>query len=153
MFAHPAHCIAFGFGSGLSPWAPGTVGTLLAIPLFYLLALVLSVEAILAVAVLFFRIGVWACDRAGRALGVTDHGGMNWDEIVAFLLVLAFCPAALHWQLVAFVLFRLFDIMKPPPIRVIERDLPGGWGVMTDDLMAAFYAAVLVNLCYLALAT
>lgn len=137
---HPAHFIAFGGGAGLSPAAPGTMGTLLAFPLFWLLNPHLdSVEFLLLIAALFL-IGIWACSVTGKALGVHDHGGMVWDEIVAFLLVLFFTPDSLIWQAYAFLLFRLFDIFKPQPIRYYDRTLRSGFGVMFDDLLAAFYA-------------
>lgn len=140
ILSHPAHFIAFGGGAGLSPAAPGTVGTLLAFPLFWLLNPRLDlVEFLLLIAVLFV-IGVWACSVTGKALGVHDHGGMVWDEIVAFLLVLIFTPDSLIWQAYAFLLFRLFDIFKPQPIRYYDRTLRSGFGVMFDDLLAAFYA-------------
>ncbi len=109
-FSHPAHVIALGFGAGLSPRAPGIV------------------------------LGVWACSITGRDLGVADHGAMVWDEIVAFLLVLAIVPRELDWQAAAFVLFRAFDIAKPPPIRWFEARYHGGFGVMFDDLLAAGYS-------------
>ena len=88
----------------------------------------------------FFWIGVWACGRTGRALGVHDHGGMVFDETVAFLMVLFLTPPTLMWQAFAFLLFRLFDILKPPPIRYVDRKVKGGLGVMLDDLVAAFFA-------------
>jgi phosphatidylglycerophosphatase A len=144
LLRHPAHFIAFGGGVGLAPAAPGTFGTLLALPLYWLLAPWLEpLEYLLALAGLF-ALGIWACDVAGRAIGVADHGGMVWDEIVAFLLVLFFTPATLFWQAVAFLLFRLFDIFKPPPIRYYERTFKNGFGVMLDDLVAAFYTLVVL---------
>lgn len=141
LLAHPAHLIAFGFGSGLAPKAPGTVGTLLGLPLFWLATAVapdLPNQLILLVAT--FLLGVWACGKTGRALGVADHGGMVWDEIVAFALVLLFTPPDGLWIALAFALFRLFDILKPWPIRVADRRLKNGFGVMFDDLLAALYA-------------
>ncbi|MDP2056795.1 MAG: phosphatidylglycerophosphatase A [Thiobacillus sp.] len=149
LLAHPAHLIAFGFGSGLAPRAPGTVGTLLGLPLFWLIVAItpdLPNQIILLIAA--FLLGVWACGRAGRALGVADHGGMVWDEIVAFALVLMFTPAPLFtpagwlWLALAFALFRLFDILKPWPIRLADTRLKNGFGVMFDDLLAAGYAIV-----------
>ena len=135
---HPAHFIAFGGGAGLSPVAPGTAGTLAAFPLFWLFDYFLDpVEFLLLIGVLFI-IGMWACRITGRALGNHDHGGMVWDEITAFLLVLLFTPNALIWQAFAFLIFRLFDIIKPPPIRYYDNALRGGFGVMFDDLLAAF---------------
>jgi phosphatidylglycerophosphatase A len=87
---------------------------------------------------------VWACEVTGRALGSPDHGGMVWDETTAFLLVLFFTPVYGYWQVAAFLLFRLFDIVKPPPIRYYERLVKGGWGVMIDDILAAFYTLLVL---------
>ncbi len=138
--SHPAHFIAFGFGSGLSPVAPGTVGTLVAFPVYWSLAGRLNEVLFMGMAAFIFAVGVWACGRTGKALGVADHGGMVWDEITAFLLVLFFTPEGLLWQLLAFLLFRFFDIVKPPPIRYFDRTWHGGFGVMFDDILAAGYA-------------
>lgn len=140
LVAHPAHFIALGFGSGLAPKAPGTFGTLAAVALYWLLALVLPPLAIAFLAIPLFFLGVWACDVTGRHLGVQDHGAMVWDEIVAFLPLAAIASASLLLQLVAFLLFRLFDIWKPYPIRQVEARIKGGFGVMVDDLIAAAYA-------------
>lgn len=137
---HPAHFFAFGFGAGLSSKAPGTVGTLVAIP-FYWLLLPLGNWYWLAV-VLAFIFGIWVCGVAGRVLGEHDHGGIVWDEIVAFLLVLPFAPQSAFGFVLAFGLFRLFDIWKPFPIRWFDRRVPGGFGVMLDDALAAVYALV-----------
>jgi phosphatidylglycerophosphatase A len=145
-YSHPAHVIAFGFGAGLAPVAPGTAGTLLAWPLGWLLAGLLPPAALVALIAALFALGVWACELTGSRLGVPDHGSMVWDEVVAFLLVLAFVPRDLAWQAAAFALFRLFDIAKPPPIRWLERRYHGGFGVMFDDLVAAGYALVILAL-------
>lgn len=136
---HPAHFIAFGGGAGLSPAAPGTAGTLAAFPLFWVLDYLLDPIKLLLLIAGLFLIGIWACNVTGKALGDHDHGGMVWDEIVAFLLVLVFTPHSLIWQAFAFLLFRLFDIIKPPPIRYYDNKLRGGFGVMFDDLLAAFF--------------
>lgn len=141
-YAHPAHFIALGFGAGASRYAPGTVGTLLAFPLWWLLGPTYQPYEVLAILVLLFGIGVWACELTGRHLGVPDHGAMCWDEVVAFLAVLAIVPNDPWWQLGAFFLFRAFDVVKPPPIRAIEQRLKGGFGVMFDDLLAAGYTLV-----------
>lgn len=93
---------------------------------------------------LLFGLGVWAAGRTNKNLGVSDHGGIVWDETVAFLLVLFFCPADRLWQAFAFLLFRLFDIFKPQPIRHFDRTLHGGFGVMFDDLLAAGYTVLLL---------
>ena len=144
LLSHPAHLVAFGFGVGLAPVAPGTWGTLLALPVYWLVSPRLEpVEFLLMLAVLF-ALGVWACEVTGRAIGASDHGGMVWDETVAFLLVLFFVPATLPWQAAAFLLFRLFDILKPPPIRYYDQALKGGFGVMLDDLIAASYALLVL---------
>jgi phosphatidylglycerophosphatase A len=143
LVAHPAHFIALGFGSGLAPKAPGTFGTLASVALYWLLALVLPPLAIAFLAIPLFFLGVWACDVTGRHLGAQDHGAMVWDEIVAFLPLAALASAAWWLQLVAFLLFRLFDIWKPYPIRLVERNVKGGLGVMVDDLIAAAYAYVI----------
>jgi phosphatidylglycerophosphatase A len=139
-FSHPAHVLALGFGAGLSPYAPGTVGTLVAWPLGWYLSPLVIVGAIAPL----FALGIWACGVTGRHLGVADHRAMVWDEIVAFLLVLAFVPRTLAWQAAAFLLFRFFDIAKPPPIRALERRYHGGFGVMVDDLLAAGYTLLVL---------
>ena len=138
--SHPAHFIAFGFGVGLSPVAPGTFGTLLALPMYAWLAPRLDNQQYLLLVAGMFIAGAWACDVSGKRLGVHDHGGMVWDEVTAFLAVLFFTPATLSWQTSAFLLFRLFDIAKPVPIRQFDRNVRNGLGVMLDDMLAAFYA-------------
>ena len=142
---HPAHAIALGFGAGLAPFAPGTFGTLLAWPFGWLLAAAHPVTS-LGIVVVLFLAGVWACGVTGRHLGAHDHGAMVWDEFVAFLLVLAIVPRELAWHIAAFVLFRAFDIVKPPPIRWLERRYAGGFGVMLDDLVAAGYTLLALAL-------
>jgi phosphatidylglycerophosphatase A len=137
-FSHPAHVIAFGFGAGLAPIAPGTAGTALGWAIDWALSGV-HPGILLFMVVVFFALGVWACEITGRHLGVADHGAMVWDEVVAFLLVLALVPRELAWQAAAFVVFRFFDIAKPPPIRHLEKRYGGGFGVMFDDLVAAAY--------------
>lgn len=139
MLSHPAHFLALGFGSGLSRRAPGTFGTLVAIPLF--MALILTPEFVHYIVIgLLFAAGIPICGKTGKALGVSDHSGIVWDEIVAFMLVLEFTPFAWGWWLAAFLLFRLFDIWKPFPIRQCDIRIKGGFGVMFDDLLAAIYA-------------
>ncbi len=140
LFSHPAHFFSLGFGSGLMPKGPGTAGTLVAFPLYWLLAPLMNDYLFLLFLVLAFIVGISICDKTGRALGVPDHGGIVWDEIVAFMLVLFFTPAGIYWQILAFVLFRFFDIVKPQPIKYFDQNMHGGLGVMFDDLLAAGYA-------------
>ncbi len=137
--SHPAHAIALLAGVGLIPIAPGTFGTLGALPLHLWAAAHLTAYLHLAGIAALFAIGIWAAGRTSRDLGVADHGGIVWDETVAFLLVLFFTPPHPVWLVLAFVLFRFFDICKPPPIRYFDRSLKGGFGVMFDDLLAAGY--------------
>ena len=144
MLAHPAHVIALGAGAGLVRGAPGTAGTLVAFPLFAVLAVWCTAPQQLAVIALAFALGIWACARTGSDLGIADPGAIVWDEIVAFMLVLFFTPADYVWQAFAFLLFRLFDIVKPPPIRYFDRKWKTGFGVMFDDLLAAFYTLIVL---------
>jgi phosphatidylglycerophosphatase A len=138
VFSHPAHFVAFGFGAGLVPFAPGTAGTLLGWAFGWALGGV-HPGIVFSAAAIFFLIGLWACEVTGRHLGIADHSAMVWDEVVAFLIVLAIVPRELAWQAAAFVAFRFFDIAKPPPIRHFERRYGGGFGVMFDDIVAAAY--------------
>lgn len=139
------HLLAFGFGSGCAPKAPGTFGTLMALP-FYLLLSTLPVAAYVGVLVLAFVAGIWICERTSRALGVHDHGGIVWDEFVGLWLTL--CAVPLSWQavLAGFVLFRVFDIWKPWPIGWLDRKVSGGFGIMLDDVVAGLYAAILMQM-------
>jgi phosphatidylglycerophosphatase A len=143
-FGHPAHALALGFGTGLAPLGPGTAGTLLAFPIYMLLDRWLGPLEIFVAIAAFFALGVWACARTGRDLGVADHGAMNWDETVAMMLILLLVPDELEWWVFAFGTFRFFDIVKPQPIRHIDRTMKGGLGVMFDDIVAAFYTLLLM---------
>ena len=145
-FSHPAHFIALGFGAGLSRFAPGTAGTLVAFPIWWLIGGAYAPLVLLGFLALLFAVGVWACTRTGRDLGISDHGAMCWDEIVAFLLVLAMVPEDPWWQAAAFFLFRAFDVVKPSPIREFELRFKGGFGVMFDDLLAAGYTLLVLAL-------
>lgn len=144
---HPAHFIALGLGSGLVPFAPGTWGTLLAIPLAHLLRLTGSDVAYLLAVASLIAVGAWASEVTSRHLGVSDHGSIVIDEIAAFMLVLFFVGADPLRVAFAFLLFRVFDIVKPPPIRAVDEHLKNGWGVMADDLLAAGYALLVYSLC------
>lgn len=140
----PTHFLSFGFGSGLAPVAPGTFGTLAAVPLYYLLR-PLPATAYVIVAALLFAIGISVCTRTTRALGVHDHSAIVWDEVVGFLLTMTAAPAVWWAPVVGFVGFRLFDILKPWPIRWIDRRVEGGLGIMLDDVLAAVPAWAMVQ--------
>ena len=144
LLSHPAHLVACGFGSGLSSFAPGTVGTLFGWATFLLMRPWLSDSQLLLVIVVAFIGGVFAAHKTGVDLGVTDHGSIVWDEVVPFWLVLVFCPAGWLWQGAAFLLFRLFDIFKPQPARYFDEEVKNGFGVMTDDLIAGGYAILVL---------
>lgn len=143
--SHPVHFLAFGAGSGLSPWAPGTMGTLAAIPVFLLMS-GLSLLPYLIITILLFAVGIWICGESSRLLGVHDHSGIVWDEIVGFLVTMVAVPAQWVWILAGFLLFRLFDIWKPWPIRLLDQHVHGGFGIMVDDLVAGIFAAVILQL-------
>jgi phosphatidylglycerophosphatase A len=139
--AHPAHFLALGFGTGLSPRAPGTIGTLAAFPV-YLALQALPSALYWAIVCVFLLAGIWICGRTGSALGEHDHGGIVWDEIAAFLVVLPWAPPVWWGYGLAFALFRLFDIWKPFPIGWLDARVSGGLGVMLDDIVAAVYAVL-----------
>jgi phosphatidylglycerophosphatase A len=146
LLSHPAHFISFGFGSGLARKAPGTFGTLAAFPLYWLITPLLSNQLFMLLLILAFALGIQVCNMTGKALGEADYGGIVWDEIVSFMLVLFFTPPGWYWSLLAFVLFRFFDIYKPPPIRYFDSNWHGGLGVMFDDLLAAGYSLLCMAL-------
>jgi phosphatidylglycerophosphatase A len=139
MMSHPAHQLSFGFGSGLIHPAPGTWGTLFAWLVFVVLDSWLGDAGWAIVIATTFVLGAAAANRTGRALGRPDHGAIVIDEIVAFWLVLWLLPGGVITQAVAFLGFRFFDILKPPPIRAVDQRFKNGVGVMLDDLLAAFY--------------
>ena len=138
-YSHPAHIIAFGFGAGLARFAPGTFGTAAGWMPGWLLGS-LHPAVIFPVIAALFLAGVWACGVTARHLGIHDHGAMVWDEVAAFVPLAAFTSEAWWFQLLAFGVFRFFDITKPFPIRHVENSMKDGFGVMADDLMAGFYS-------------
>lgn len=148
VFSHPAHFLACGFGSGLSPWAPGTAGTLAAWLLYPLIRPQFSDLAFALFLLTGFVLGVFAAARTGRALGVVDHGAIVWDEMVPFWLVLFIAPPSWPWQCAAFLLFRFFDVVKPQPARWIDVHVKSGLGVMSDDLVAAGYTLLVLALAF-----
>ncbi len=141
----PDGFLAFGFGSGLAPLAPGTAGSIAALPLAIPLALLPLPWALLVIAVAFV-FGIWLCERVGRRLAVHDHSGIVWDEFVGLWLVLVCIPTHWGWWLAGFALFRLFDAAKPWPISWFDRRVHGGFGVMLDDLLAAGFALAVLGL-------
>ncbi len=147
LWRHPAHFIACGFGSGLAPVASGTFGTLFAWATYPVLRNLLPDDLAFGVFLLLaFVLGVTACQITGRNLGVVDHGAIVWDEIVPFWLVLMMTPDTLLWQLAAFLWFRFYDIVKPPPARWFDTQVKNGLGVMMDDLAAAGYTILTLAL-------
>ncbi|WP_080454831.1 phosphatidylglycerophosphatase A, partial [Legionella pneumophila] len=132
----PVYFIAFGFGSGLMSIAPGTWGTLAAIPL-YLLMINAHWSIYLLWTALAFALGVWVSDRVTEDLGVHDYKGIVWDEVVGYLLTMFLVPKGISWMLIGFILFRIFDIWKPQPIRMVDQRVHGGLGIMLDDVLAA----------------
>lgn len=148
LLRNPVHFLAFGFGSGAIPFAPGTFGTLVAIPLYLLLA-VYPLWVYLIVTVLAFALGVWLCEVTSRDLGVHDHSGIVWDEIVGYLVTMTAMPRSLVWVCAGFVLFRLFDIWKPWPVGWADKKLSGGFGIMMDDILAGVYALMILQVVHL----
>jgi phosphatidylglycerophosphatase A len=143
VFRSPVLLLAFGFGAGLAPRAPGTVGTLAAIPLYLALSH-FSLGVYLALVIGISLAGIWICRRAAQRLGVHDHPGIVWDEFAGFLVTMIPAPVSWLWTLVGFGLFRLFDIWKPWPISWADRHCKGGLGIMLDDLLAGSLAAVVL---------
>ncbi|MCY4421206.1 MAG: phosphatidylglycerophosphatase A [Gammaproteobacteria bacterium] len=140
----PIHLFSFGFGAGLSPVAPGTVGTLVGLAA-YLALVPLGPAAYTAVVVLVFLAGCWTCGQTASALGVHDHPGIVADEIVGYLITMWYVPFQWYWILAGFILFRIFDIWKPWPVSWADRDVAGGFGIMLDDVLAALYAMLCLH--------
>ena len=142
---HPVQFLAFGFGSGLSPKAPGTMGTIVAIPLYLLVAewslLQYSVFIVLAAFA-----GVWICDVASRQLQVHDHPGIVWDEFVGYWITMWAVPVDWVWIIAGFLIFRLYDIVKPWPVSVLDRKVGGGFGIMIDDVLAGVMACLTLHI-------
>ena len=137
----PGHFLALGAGSGLIPKAPGTAGTVVGVAIYWPLS-ALDQTVYLAVVAMLFVVGIPLCRRTAAKLGVHDHPGIVWDEIVGYLLTMAFTTASVASCVIAFVAFRIFDIYKPWPIGVVDRSIGGGTGIMLDDVLAAIYAGL-----------
>lgn len=145
VFSDPVHFLAFGFGTGLAPKAPGTFGSLPGILLFWL-TMDFGLYVQLTVLLVATLAGFWICGESARRIGVHDHGGIVWDEIVGMYMTLLAAPVSVAGWVLAFVLFRALDIVKPWPIRDLDHRLEGGVGIMLDDLVAALFAAILLAL-------
>lgn len=150
VFRNPVHWLAYGFGAGLAPKAPGTAGTLVALPV-YLLVHAAGGWFYFGFTVGAFVIGIAICGYSARRMGLSDPSGVVWDEIVGYLITMAIVPYGVVWMAAGFVLFRLFDIWKPWPIRVLDRRIKGGFGIMLDDAVAGIFAAVLLGIASLVL--
>lgn len=140
VLSNPIHFLAFGFGSGLAPIAPGTFGTLAAIPLYFLLQ-PLSLPVYLLITLIISIVGIWICGKSSELLGVHDHSGIVWDEFAGYFVTMIAAPAGWLWVFIGFALFRLFDIWKPWPISVLDKQVHGGLGIMVDDILAGVFAA------------
>lgn len=148
VWRNPWHFLAFGFGSGLARKAPGTWGTLAAMPFVPLLQTI-NLPLALAFIALASVFGVWLCGKVADDLGVHDHGGIVWDEFVGIWITLVLLPASWGWWLAGFIAFRFFDILKPWPISVLDRRVGGGLGIMLDDILAGVMAALVLLLARL----
>lgn len=141
LIKRPACFIAYGFGSGLAPKAPGTFGTLVALPIFWLIQ-DWHIAAYLFFVLVAFLGGIWLCQRTVEWLKQDDPSGVVWDEIVGYLVAMIAAPSGWLWMLLGFVLFRLFDIWKPWPVSLADKKLHGGLGIMLDDVVAGLYVAL-----------
>ncbi|MEW6994547.1 phosphatidylglycerophosphatase A [Colwelliaceae bacterium MEBiC 14330] len=145
--ANPIQFLALGFGSGLAPKAPGTFGTLAAIPLFFLMSALTPLYYALVV-VLVCISGVYICGKAARDVGVHDHGAIVWDEFAGFFITMFMIPVTWQSVCVGFILFRIFDIAKPWPISVADKNLTGGFGIMFDDILAGLLALAIMHIIF-----
>ena len=144
IWRHPLHWCALGFGIGAVPFAPGTFGTLLAVPVYFFMQ-PLALSWYLAVVAALFIFGIVCCHVTAQHLKVHDHPAIVWDEIVGYLVTMTAAPRGWWWMVIGFVLFRFFDIVKPWPVRQVDRRLGGGIGIMLDDVAAALYSALVLQ--------
>ncbi len=147
LIKRPVCFLGLGFGSGLAPKAPGTFGTIAAIPI-YLLMQDLSLMLYIALTVIGFIVGIWICQQSADWLGTEDPSAVVWDEIVGYLVTMIAAPQGWQWAVLGFILFRFFDILKPWPISLADKKLHGGFGIMFDDVIAGIFAGVLLQLTY-----
>lgn len=147
LLKNPIHLLALGFGTGLAPIAPGTFGTLIGVLFYFLLrSYTVSLLVYAVFTLLCFVCGIFICQYTAQALGEHDHPAIVWDEVAGYLIAMIAAPSGWLWALLGFGLFRLFDIWKPWPIRVIDRSVHGGLGIMLDDVLAGVYAAIALAL-------
>lgn len=145
MLLNPAHCLSLGFGSGLAPKMPGTLGTLVGVLLFVLLPQ-MDWKIYLAITVVAFVAGILLCDYTAKALNVHDHPAIVWDEIVGYFITMFMVPRDWMWIVIGFILFRIFDILKPWPISIADKKVPGGLGIMLDDVIAAIFSLIIIQI-------
>jgi phosphatidylglycerophosphatase A len=142
---NPIHLLAFGLGSGCAPKAPGTFGTLAAIPFWWLFLQDVPLIPYLCVLIAGFAFGVYLCEQTSKDLGVHDHGGIVWDEWIGLWITYIALPAGIEWIIIGFALFRFFDILKPWPIKWLDEKVHGGFGIMIDDVLAGIFALICVQ--------
>jgi phosphatidylglycerophosphatase A len=143
----PVQFLALGFGSGLAPKAPGTFGTLAAIPIFLLLTMLTPLYYMIAVIIMSIA-GIYICGKAADDVGVHDHPSIVWDEFVGYFITMFMVPISWQSVLVGFLLFRFFDIFKPWPISFIDKKVSGGFGIMLDDVIAGVFALIIMQLIF-----
>ncbi len=148
IFTNWKHFLACGFGSGASPWAPGTMGTVAAIPL-YILVSWMHFWPFFILTCVMFTVGVWLCEVTSRDWNTHDHSSIVWDEIVGYFITMFGMPFNWKWIVLGFVFFRLFDIWKPWPISIADKKIKGGFGIMFDDVLAAIYALIVMHMILL----
>lgn len=142
---NPIHFLSFGFGSGLSPKAPGTMGTIVAIPIFLAIS-EFTLSLYLLVVIFILLLGCWTSGKTAKALKVHDHPGIVIDEIAGYLITMIMVPVTWYWVFLGFLFFRLFDIWKPWPISIIDKQVRGGFGIMLDDVLAALYSLLSLHI-------
>lgn len=145
VWQNPLHFIAFGFGSGAMPFAPGTFGTLMAVP-FYLVLSLLPPSIYLFLVVLITLASMWLCEVVSKEIHVHDHPGMCLDEIVGYLITMCYAPTGWPWMVLGFILFRIFDIWKPWPINYVDQNVGGGIGIILDDVLAGFASLIVLQI-------
>lgn len=145
LLKHPVHFFSLGFGTGLAPFAPGTFGTLAALPFIWLFS-GLDAGSYTGVVVAFSLLGIYLCGQTARAMGEHDHPAIVWDEVAGYMVAMIAVPVTWVNLLVAFILFRIFDILKPWPIRWLDKKVNGGLGIMVDDILAGAFTLVLMHI-------